>query len=170
MAGLYIARRFPVTTLYRPPRVRELDAFIRAARERTGATLVPTDAGGVRALYRALAQGEVVAVLPDQDPGRGGGVFAPFFGQPAWTMALLSRLATRSGAPVFFGFARRLPRGDGYRLEFLPALAATTSVELTESAAAVNAAVEVCVRRVPAQYQWSYKRFKTRPPGEPRWY
>ncbi|MDD3449462.1 MAG: hypothetical protein PHF72_10590, partial [Gammaproteobacteria bacterium] len=115
-------------------------------------------------------RGETVGILPDQDQGRGGGVFAPFFGHPANTMVLVSRLAGRSGAVVLFCVPERLPRGRGFRLNFTPAPAEVSGADLRRSVAAVNAGVEAWVRRLPAQYLWSYKRFKSRPEGEPRWY
>ena len=34
------------------------------------------------------------------------------------------------------------------------------------AAAALNRGVEQCVRQLPHQYQWSYKRFRKRPAGE----
>ena len=48
-------------------------------------------------------------------------MFAPFFGVPALTMVLLSRLARSTGATVLFAFAERLPRGGGFCLHFLEA-------------------------------------------------
>lgn len=170
LGSLHIAARRPLTALYRPLRMPGLDALVRGARQRNGATLMPTDGSGVRALYRALDQGETVGILPDQDPGRGAGLFAPFFGHGAKTMVLVSRLASRSGALVLFCVPERLPRGRGFRLHFTPAPAEISSPDLQRSVAALNAGVEAWVRRLPAQYLWSYKRFKSRPEGEPRWY
>lgn len=164
--GLYCSAHYPITSLYRPPRMSELDGMIRQARQRLGATLVPTDAGGIRALYKALEKGEMMGVLPDQEPGAGNGIFAPFFGVPAYTMVLLSRLAMKTKATVVFAYAERLPRGTGYHLHFLPAPRAINDSPLEDSVRCVNTAVEECVRALPEQYQWSYKRFRTRPEGE----
>jgi len=164
IAGLYLSYRYPMTTLYRPSRLG-IDAVIRTGRERLGARTVPTNGRGVRALLQSLRAGEVLGILPDQDPGREGGLFAPFFGRPANTMILLSRLAMKSGAPVFLLHAERLPQGQGYRLHFneLPRIIGQGPLET--SVAAVNAAVESVVRCQPEQYLWAYKRFKTPPPG-----
>ncbi len=169
VAGLYVSSGYPITTLYRPSRLG-IDALIRAGRERLGARTVPTDTRGVRALFQALKAGEVLGILPDQDPGPEGGVFAPFFGRPANTMVLLSRLAIRNASPVFLLYAERLPWGRGYRLYFEPLPEVVGGGPLEASVAAVNAAVERAIRRRPEQYLWSYPRFKTRPPGEPRLY
>jgi KDO2-lipid IV(A) lauroyltransferase len=169
VSGLYVSSRYPITTLYRPSRLG-IDALIRAGRERLGATTVPTDSRGVRALFQALRAGEVLGILPDQDPGSEGGVWAPFFGQPANTMVLLSRLAMKNGSPVFMLCAERLPWAQGYCLRFEPLPEVVWTGPLEASVAAVNTTVERAVRRKPEQYLWSYKRFKTRPPGEARLY
>lgn len=166
ICSAYFARRFPLTALYRAPRLAALEPTIHRARERVGARLVPTTASGVKALHQALAAGEVIGILPDQDPGRGSGVFAPFFGIPTNTMGLVARLARRSGAPVITVFGERLPRGRGYRLHVSAVDEAIHSDDPVRSATVMNAAIERLVRRFPDQYAWSYKRFKTRPAGE----
>jgi len=170
LAGLYCATRCKLTALYRPPRMSALDAMIRSARERSGARLVPTDAAGIRALFQALRRGDAVGILPDQDPGRERGVFAPFFGISTNTMILISRLAASTGAPVVIVYAERLPCGAGYSMRFTPAPEDIADADPVTAAAALNRAVEGCVRARPEQYQWTYKRFKTRPAGEQRYY
>jgi len=170
LVGLYSSLRHRITSLYRPPRLGGLDALMTGARERFGATLVPADAAGVRALLKALRRGELLGILPDQEPRYGNGVFSPFFGLPAYTMTLLARLAQQSGAPVFIAYAERLTVGRGYRLHYLPLAPMPADTAVEDITAAVNAGVEACVRRLPQQYQWSYKRFKTRPDGEARFY
>ncbi|MDO8704838.1 MAG: lysophospholipid acyltransferase family protein [Sulfuricaulis sp.] len=171
MVNLYCSLRYPFTALYRAPPMSQMGMLMRKARERFSARLVSTDNTGIRALYKALERGEVVAILPDQVPAsRSGSVFAPFFNIPASTMVLLSRLAIKSEAPVVFGYAERLTRGRGYHLHFLPAPAAINHGNIESSAAAVNAMVEKCVRSTPEQYQWVYKRFRNRPGNEKPFY
>jgi len=171
VVGLWASLHHPITSLYRAPPMSQMGRFMRAARERFGARLVAADNTGIRALYKTLERGEMVGILPDQVPAaRGAAVFAPFFGIPASTMVLLSRLATKTGAPVIFGYAERLPRGRGYHLHFLPAPADINRGDLESSAAVVNAMVEKCVRAAPEQYQWVYKRFRMRPAGQKAFY
>lgn len=170
LVGLYCGEHHPMTSLYRPLRIHSLDALVRESRQRSGATLVPTDAGGIRSLYQALARNEMIGILPDQEPGTGSGVFAPFFGVPAYTMVLLARLARKSGAPVIFCIAERLPKGAGFRLHFRPAPAGIDDKDSGQAASALNRGVEQCVERAPEQNQWAYKRFRTRPEGEQRIY
>ncbi|MCK4587813.1 MAG: lysophospholipid acyltransferase family protein [Gammaproteobacteria bacterium] len=168
--GLYSAKRSPMTCMYRPPKLTGLNQLIRKGRGRSGVALVPTDAGGVRALYKALSRGELVGILPDQDPGRGAGVFAPFFGIQANTMTLLSRLAGKSNTTVFMAYAERLPKGQGYHIHIMPAPECLADKDPVTAATCLNGAVEKCVRTLPGQYQWAYRRFKNRPEGEGRLY
>jgi KDO2-lipid IV(A) lauroyltransferase len=166
MTGLYVSANYPLTGLYRPPKQHILEDFVKQSRERCGATLVPTTTQGIRALLAALKRREAIGILPDQDPSqRGQGGFAPFFGVPAYTMRLVAGLARKTGAPVIFTYAERLPRGQGFRLRFLPAPPGIADADDTTALTALNQGVEQCARGALAQYQWAYKRFKTRPPG-----
>lgn len=167
LVSVYCSMRFPMTSLYRPLRAAYLDETVRAARQRFGARLVPTDVKGVRALLQSLAANGLVGIPPDQDPRSSGGVFAPFFGIQANTMTLLSRLAAKSGAVAILCFAERLPRGRGFHIRFRSVSDEVGHSHPPVAAAAVNCAVEEAARLAPAQYQWSYKRFRTRPKGEP---
>jgi KDO2-lipid IV(A) lauroyltransferase len=160
IAALYYAARLPLTVLYRPPRLRWLRPIMEAGRGRGHMILAPTDVSGVRKLMAALKRGEGIGVLPDQVPGGGEGVWAPFFGRPAYTMTLVGRLAERSGADVLMVFAERLPKGRGYRLAFMP-LSQSLTGDAEAAATAMNAEVEALVRRFPTQYLWSYNRYKT---------
>jgi len=170
LVGLYCASKGPMVSLYRPPRLEALDSFIRHARQRFGAALVPTNAKGVKTLYATIKNKHMIGILPDQDAGRSGNVFAPFFGIPASTMTLLSRLARKSGAEVIIVYAERLPKGQGFHMHFIPAPENTAHHDPEIAATALNEGVEQCVRSIPSQYQWIYKRFKTRPQGEAKIY
>jgi Kdo2-lipid IVA lauroyltransferase/acyltransferase len=155
MVGLFVAQRLPITSLYRPPRIAWLEPLMLAGRSRWQAVLAPASLRGVRMLYKALARGEAIGVLPDQAPRAGEGVWADFFGRPAYTMTLLRRLHEKTGAPVMMVIARRLPEGRGYRVRFQELPARNLSDE-----AALNQAIEAEVRRCPEQYLWSYFRYK----------
>jgi KDO2-lipid IV(A) lauroyltransferase len=169
VVGLEISRRYPMATLYKS-QGDERDQLINTGRARFGARLAPSTQGGVRTLLQALRQREVVGILPDQDPPTGSGVFAPFFGVPAHTPVLVSRLARRTGAVVVFVYATRLAGGRGFTLHCLRAPEGIDSADEALAAAAVNRGVEQCVQRCPEQYWWGYKRFRRRPAGEARLY
>ncbi len=170
VVGLYCSSRYTTTSLYRPPRQEGIEDLIRHARERFGAKLVPTNAKGVRALFQALAANELVAILPDQDPRDKGGLFAPFFGVQANTITLLSRLSQKSNSAVLCCYAERLPRGHGFAIHFLPADGKLYEKDMHTSVTALNRMVEQCIRQIPDQYQWGYKRFRSRTEGEKDFY
>jgi KDO2-lipid IV(A) lauroyltransferase len=154
VTALYAALRMPITVLYRPPHVRWLEPLMIAGRERAQARVAPANTHGVRMLYRALRKGEAIGLLPDHAPGEGEGEWADFFGRPAYTMTLAGRLAEATGAAVILAFAERLPRGRGFRLHL------REPDEPVTGAAALNRAIERLIRECPAQYLWSYNRYK----------
>lgn len=167
--GQYLQGKAALTCLFKPTDNPAANALMQQGRGHLGMATVPTDAGGVRQLFAILKRGGMVGILPDQDP-RDSGVFAPFFGIPALTMSLLPKLAARSQATVLVGYAERLPWGGGYAIHLLPCSPIINSEDIQASASALNAAVETAVRQCPAQYQWSYKRFRSRPAGVTNWY
>ncbi len=163
LAGLHLARQGPTAIFYKPQRY--LDDLILAARRRCGAQLAPITARGIRVLVQALERGDYVGVLPDQEPKEDkGAVFAPLFSIPAYTMLLVNRLARRTGAPVIFMFAERLPRAGGFCMHCIPAPEGIDSTDELVAATALNRGIEQCVSICPDQYVWPYKRFRRRPP------
>ena len=169
LLNFWLCSRTPIAIAYRPPRQSSLEPLLVRARGALAAEQVRADGpAGVRKLYKRLLNNGVVGILPDQQPKLGEGDFAPLFGTPALTMVLLSRLAQRTGATVLFAFAERLSQGAGFCLHFLPAPAGIADPDLAIALAALNRGVEDCVRLAPAQYQWHYKRYSIRPPGDDR--
>jgi len=169
--NFWLSGHFPFTAMYEPPKLAPLDPIIRQGRERRGARLVPTNPRGVAALLKALKRCEAVGILPDQVPSWGSGVFAPFFGRPAYTATLLPKLVARTEARVVTGVALRLP-GRGYALHFLAADERVYDPDEATSATGVNACVESTIALDPAQYQWEYKRYRKTPEeaeGKPGW-
>jgi KDO2-lipid IV(A) lauroyltransferase len=162
--------RQPMTALYRPARqawLRELEAY---ARDRPGLKTAPAALSGVRQMLRALRKGETVGLLPDQVPPQGLGVWAPFYGQPAYTMTLAARLVQQSGAALMLMWGERLPAGQGWRLKVraapaLPTEAADEEALQLACATTVNQAMERLIAECPEQYLWGYHRYK-QPRGE----
>jgi len=159
LVGQYAASMAPLTALYRPPRKPALRPLIEAGRGRGMMKLAPADLSGVRQLLRTLKRGENVGLLPDQAPQNGEGVWANFFGEPAYTMTLAARLIDQPGVTALFVWAERLPWGRGYRLHIspLPRLEGDPAAR----AAHLNAAMEALILQCPTQYLWGYNRYKT---------
>jgi KDO2-lipid IV(A) lauroyltransferase len=174
MCGQAIGERFletygPITALFRPARKKWMAELIAAgSRDRPGLQTLPTNNTGVRGLIRTLRSGGYTGILPDQVPPLGQGVWAPFFGRPAYTMTLLPRLAQQTGSRVFLAVCERLPRGAGYliRIEAFDGTALNDPKATAEAAAtAMNEGIERLIRRLPGQYVWDYARYK-QPRGE----
>lgn len=160
ITSLHYSAFHPVTVLYRPPKLKWLQPLLEAGRQRGQVTLAPTDMRGVKALLKALKRGEAIGILPDQTPGNGEGVWADFFGRPAYTMTLAARLAHSTGAAVMLIYAERLAHGEGFDVWQEP-LPEGLPERPEDAARFINAAIESLIRRHPAQYLWSYNRYKT---------
>lgn len=164
----------PISVLYRPARKAWLSELVDNSRVRPGLEAAPATLAGVRQMIRALRRGEAVGLLPDQVPPDGLGVWAPFFGLPAYTMTLAARLVQQTGAMPLLAWGERLPRGAGYVVH-LSEPAESLLADITaagsdgdrqaECAAVVNRAMEAMIRRCPEQYLWGYHRYKTPPQG-----
>ena len=162
----YYASHAPITVLYRPPKQAWLKPLIEAGRGGANLHLAPADLSGVRLLLRALKRHEAVGMLPDQVPGVGEGLWAPFFGRPAYTMTLAARLTGASRAAVIMAYAERLPGGAGFHLR-LSAPQEEIAGTPEERVARLNRALEALIRRCPQQYLWGYNRYKIPSGAEP---
>jgi KDO2-lipid IV(A) lauroyltransferase len=168
VAGRAFAMRYgqrqPITVLYRPARQRALREFQEEARKRPTMPTAPASLAGVRQMLRALKRKEAVGLLPDQVPPEGQGVWAPFFGKPAYTMTLAARLMQQTGAGCFVLRGERLPRGAGYVVhasQLVRALpAASEPHAVVEAATIINETMEQVIRTDPGQYMWGYNRYK----------
>ena len=154
------ATRGPITVLYRPARQPALAQVLATARQREGLQTAPTTLAGVRQMIRALRAGQAVGLLPDQVPPEGLGLWAPFFGQPAYTMTLAARLLQQTGATPLLAWGERLPRARGYCIHVQP-FPEPLSSELEATVGQINRAMEQLIRQCPGQYLWGYGRYKT---------
>jgi KDO2-lipid IV(A) lauroyltransferase len=158
--------RQPITVLYRPSRQAWLAEIQAHARERPGMDVAPASLAGVRLMLRALKRGHSVGLLPDQVPPSGQGVWAPFFGKPAYTMTFAARLALQTGAEVVAVWCERLPQGRGFVFHQRPLALALPDPKSageafdTLAATAINQAMEGLIREAPGQYLWGYNRYK----------
>ena len=157
MGARYYAARRPITVLFKPPKIDWVRRWLIAARAVEGIEAVPPTVGGVRTMLRTLRRGDIVGLLPDQVPTAGDGIWASFFGQPAYTMTLPQRLVEMTDCTVVLAMAERLSGGRGWRMHF-------ESFDETPSPEIINKHFERLIRRMPEQYIWGYNRYK-RPPG-----
>jgi KDO2-lipid IV(A) lauroyltransferase len=165
ISGRFLAFHVPgLQPIYKPARNPLFEAVMAHSRKRLFEDLLPSS--DMRRIVRQLKHSKVVWYAPDQDFGRKQAVFAPFFGVATASLISTARLARLSSAPVLPYYSERLPGSQGFAIRLLPALADFPSGDDVQDASQVNALIEAQVRRVPEQYLWTHKRFKTRPKGE----
>ncbi|HCU84001.1 MAG TPA: lysophospholipid acyltransferase family protein [Methylophilus sp.] len=155
ITSIYYGERAPITVLYRPPKLQWLSELVVKGRQKGKVDMAPANASGVKKLLQALKSGQAIGILPDQIPRQGEGEWADFFGKPAYTMGLASKLASKADAVIIMAFGERLPDGKGFNIHL-------TQVEDISTPALLNQAIERQVAQCPEQYLWQYNRFKQR--------
>lgn len=118
-----------------------------------------------REIIRTFRDNEVFAVLIDQDT-KVQGVFVDFFGKSAFTPLAAASLAYRMDAPVLVGFIERLPDGR-HRISYsgpvpLPRTG-DADEDVRQATAEFTRRIEAQIRRVPEQWVWMHRRWRTRP-------
>ena len=160
MLGPIYSQRHPAAVIFKEPRMPWLKALINSIRLSPQLTLVPANQKGVKGLLRTLMRGQTIGFLPDQVPAEGDGVYAPFFGQQAYTITLVQRMQAVRQTPIFTVGLERLDHARGYHFHVVP-MSAPLSTDPVIAATEMNAALEDMIRRFPSQYLWGYNRYKT---------
>ena len=168
--GGVAARVMPLSTVYAQQKSKAFDDMMRFGRERYGPVRLFAREQGIKPILRALREGIPYYMLPDMDFGPKDAEFVPFFGVEAATLTAMGRIAAATGAKVIPVVATFLPDYKGYKVKFYPPFEDFPGTDMVAAARRMNAFIEDRVRETPAEYLWTHKRFKTRPPGEPSLY
>ncbi|WP_374324082.1 lysophospholipid acyltransferase family protein [Azonexus sp.] len=168
--GVAITMRFDIVSIYSTQTNPVFNQVLLAGRSRFGDQLLLSREDGVRATVKAMKAGRPFYYLPDLNPRRRDAVFVPFFGISTATITGLPRLAKAAGAAVLPCVTRMLPGSTGYEVTIGDAWTDFPGPDPLADAARMNAWIETAIRSMPEQYYWVHRRFKTRPPGEPRPY
>ena len=155
ITSIYYGSKYPLTVLYRPPRQKWLVNLIKKGRQKGLNKLAPTDKSGVKQILKALRNGEAVGILPDQAANKGEGEWVEFFGRPAYTMVLVSRLAKKTGANLVMAFGERLDNGKGFKIHFK-----SIDPDAVSTPKKLNKLMEDEIRKAPTQYLWNYDKHK----------
>lgn len=162
--GIRISAELAAVSIYARQRNAVLDDWLRALRGRFNApVLIAREGFDLRAAIRAMKDGRPFYYLPDQDYGAQHSIFVPFFGVPAATIPMVARLAKLTGAKVVLTVTEMTP--EGYVLHVEPPWQDFPSASVEEDTARMNREIERWVEKMPDQYLWTHKRFKSRPPG-----
>ena len=173
--NIVITQNQPMTYLYRTPRKSWLEPLIIRWRANFDAHPAPLNATGLREVLKQLKDGQVVGILPDQEPDPSGGIFMPLFDVPANSMTLLQKLGSRGNAKVLFCVCERdagqwFKRKPGWAVSFIEPEEGLLDSNTEVAVAAMNKTIELCIERNREQYLWSYKRFNLLESGGRRAY
>lgn len=160
-----LAQHFSATIIYKPAKQKWLNNIIEAGRSHPKMHFVPANLQGVRHVARALQRGEAVGILPDQVPGEGEGVWAPYFDQLAYTAVLPAKLMHKNAVPAIIFSAIRKLKGQGWVIH-AKRITTPLSANPVEAATVINQALEDVIMANADQYLWSYNRYKA-PAGVP---
>ncbi|OUS32360.1 hypothetical protein A9Q99_00800 [Gammaproteobacteria bacterium 45_16_T64] len=169
IAGFFINRYYMTTTIYKPGHLKALDDMIYKSRTQLGMKVVPANNQGVIALFRLLKKQGISTLLPDQEPDRSGGIFAPLFGVEALTPVIASKMIQKTDATALGLYCLRQSNGR-YKIIFKAVDPTIYSTNLLESVTGMNRSIEAFIADAPEQYQWEYRRFSKRPNKEPKLY
>jgi len=164
-AHAYLAA--PIHIVVRPIDNPRIDALVERRRTLSGNRVIAKK-DAARGILRALAAGDAVGVLIDQNTTPEQGVFVDFFGVTACAGSAFVKLAHHSGAAVVPGYALWSEGARRYLLHFEPEVEMTGDVE--DDTQRVHTRLETAIRKHPDQWLWIHRRWKTRPPGEPQLY
>ena len=117
----------------------------------------------MKPIVALVKAGNPLYLLPDMDFGAKDAFFVPFFGVPAATVPSLPRFARLGRAKVVPVLTRMTPQG--YEVQMLPAWADYPTNDVEADTALMNQRLQDYILRMPEQYFWVHKRFKTRPEG-----
>jgi len=159
ITGRIIAIESRLTFMYKKLDSPDKENYLLSKRQQGNLSMATADRSGVIKLQKSLKSGEIIGILPDQFPGIDSGERSSFFGQDAYTMTLLVKLAKKNNAKVILTWAERLSFGRGFKLNLEP-VDITSSDNEIENLNHMNSVIENLVLIKPEQYLWSYKRFK----------
>jgi KDO2-lipid IV(A) lauroyltransferase len=149
----------PTSLMYLTPQNPLIAEMSRRGRARRAVQAIAADQ--IRELLLNLKNNVTVWYAPDQRYTDKNSAVVPLFGQPAWSNIATSRLARISKATVLPYFPERLEDGSGYLMRILPPFDNYPSDDPVADTARFHTLIEEHVRRCPAQYLWTYKRFKS---------
>ncbi|MCB1830796.1 MAG: lipid A biosynthesis acyltransferase [Chromatiaceae bacterium] len=158
--GRLLGQHYPFAVTYRQHENPVIEWAFQRNREKRFSQAIPR--GDFRAVLRTLKKNGIVWLATDQAKKGKHTTMAPFFGVPASTSTVISRVAAISGAPVMLAYGYRLSGKTGYILKIAAPIDAFPGTSVESDTARINLAVEQVVREAPAQYLWMHRRFKKR--------
>ena len=152
---------FAFEVVAKPMRNPLVDAFFERMRQASGTSLI-NSRKGARSILKALQENRVVGLLLDQHLKGPGTVAAPFFGRPAHTTTIITRMATRYRVPIVTAFSYRRPDNTYActceKMFFLDGDLSEANV--LANTALLNRKLEQGIRHDISQWFWLHRRWR----------
>ena len=116
--------------------------------------------GAAKNMMQQLKENHIVAITIDQWAGNDE-LWVDFFGKPASTISLPTRLMKKTGCALIPTYCRRMAPGK-YKIDIYPKIDSGENNEksvlaITEE---LNRGLETAIRAYPEQWVWTHKRWK----------
>ena len=155
-----------IANIYRPQNNKLFDQAMVKGYKNHGAVMIKST--DIRSIVKAINNSLPIWYAPDQDLGEKNSVFALLFGIPTATATATARLAKNNNTRVIpYSFIRTK---KGYEMSFEEPLQNFPSNNPVDDATTTNMILEKQIKKIPEQYLWIHRRFKTRPDGAKNFY
>jgi KDO2-lipid IV(A) lauroyltransferase len=166
VAGTAMTLSTSICSVYTTQRNPIFNQILKKGRSRFNSPILLSRDEGIKPILRSLKEGHPFFMLPDMDFGLKNAEFIPFFNVPAATLTALSRIAHLANAKVIPIIPRYLPNYQGWEITFYPPWEDFPSHDIIKDTQRMNTFIEERILEKTAEYFWTHRRFKTRPPGE----
>lgn len=157
--GVSLDSKFPFIGVYMPLSNKVFDKLIYRLRTKFGSLLVP--ASEFKSNFHQYAKNRyALGLVADQNPGNPGKAYwTNFFGKPAPFARGPEKGAKMNNTAIVYAHFYKIKRGH-YRLDF--ELITTTPKDYPDGALTklLVKKVEESVKKIPANYLWSHRRWK----------
>ena len=153
----WINSQTTTVSLYKKIKFKLLNNFVIKQRETGKSKCYETNIAGVRRIYKALKNEQIVCFAADQVPQRGYGEYIKFFGKEAYTTTLVQSLASKTLLPVIYFYI------NSNKLNFLEVKIKQCNDKVHNNSKhklLINKDIENIISQRPIDYSWEYKRFK----------
>ena len=154
----FLGQHTDCTIPYTQPKHKGLDKIFTNSRNKSGVKMVDINVSGIKEMLAALKNKKLAAVASDQVPKKGAGIISKFFNNEIYSMTLLPKLQQRTGCVAHLMYCERKEKGKGFVIHFDSKIELSSNIQ--EGVDKMNNEFEKCIRKLPEQYSWEYKKFK----------
>lgn len=161
--GTALKLKQPLYVIVKNQKGGYVERFLQTMRSRFGNIMIA--AGDVRASFRVLQSGKILAMLGDQ-AAPAESVHVDFFGRNVPTFEGVARFALRTGAPIYLAECVRVKSGYEMTFHHVPFddLTGATPENIEVLTRRHTTLLEQIIRKRPELWLWQHKRWKDAAP------